>query len=221
MFELLLERNSTNPDQELFVETPYIPTIIDYGKAHVRFVDPNTDEVTNFGYRLGVLTSGSADVSRPVADLYKLLGFMAYETIINYKGRPPIKTTLTMDESSNSDEINVGVLAQVDIAATTNRVPRDRMSFIVKLLSFFPFFRKIYGDYDKLRQSTTSVIIFVANEFHKDRFWIGDKWPRADDDDYKLALYSTFYDYLTLMFPAEMRRIIYSRATLPGNAVIY
>lgn len=209
-----------NTDQELFVESPYIPTIIDYGKAHVKFVDPNTDEVTSFGFRSGAVTSGSADVSRPAVDLYRLLGFMAYETIINYKGRPSIKTTLTMDES-NSEEIAIGPLAQGDIDATVNRVPRDRMSFMVKLLSFFPFFREVYSDYDRLQQSTTSVIKFIATEFHKNRFWIGDKWPRADDDDYKMHLYSTFYDYLILMFPEEMRRIIHSRESLPLNAVIY
>jgi len=93
---IMREANPSNPTEEVqipfvftedmtyYVESAYIPTIIDFGRSHIQTPPPGLNqgvEVEHFGYHDAYLRENYgvfADKARPYYDIYKILGFTLF-----------------------------------------------------------------------------------------------------------------------------------------------
>ncbi len=201
-----------------FIETDYIPTIIDFGRSHVRHVHPITKELSHYGYFYGQHFGVYPDRSRPAYDLYKLVGFLVLDLLTAYD--PDVTRGLRQLRASPDE---AGENAAMAIARGIYRhVPVARIDFIIRLLKFFPFFKKRYGYATVIDGALRLRVIFwVYAEYAAQKFNLDVKWPEADSDELKGDVHETFYSYLRETFPAEVEQVLWTRETLPENPFVF
>lgn len=208
------------PQVKRKIYTRYIPTIIDYGRSHVKYRDPETGQDEHYGFHLYPQWGIMYNKSRPAYDIYKLIGFISFEIFKQYRNRdlPPVDYSNIVDRSSSTDN-SIKTMAmsmsdksapsllrqlrsitdiedEVEAVAIFQRIPREIFNNVLSLLFFFPFVREAYADYEARRIPGHHIILFVLREFNSARFSIGNRWPAADQMPLKINLHRQLYDYL-------------------------
>lgn len=204
---------STPPIAKYFVESNYVPTIIDYGRSHVRWFDFDAKVTRHFGDHLSNAqkTGVYYDRSRPAHDLYKITGSIIYEMLYNYRLPVP----------PNYDSAGKGDY-QIRSEMMAYNLPNDLFDNLARLMSFFPFFKDAFGRSIVDRSLKASAIEFIIKEREGPGLMsIGDKWPAADTIPFKTSLYKKFFQYLRMTLPKEMAQIVFSRAQLPPDAKVF
>lgn len=208
------------------IYTRYIPTIIDYGRSHVRYTDPVSKKEEHFGFYLSP-THIAYNQSRPIFDLYKLVGFIVYEVFTSYRDRLPEEVDYSnassefenMSTSSESNPLSKTIPMSISSFAIASSTLKDQRSMseiedeleavsllrkipaavfeqMLSLLVFFPFVREMFFDYQRRNISRNEIVLFVLREFLLHRFSIGNRWTEADQEPLKSQLYHNFYDYV-------------------------
>lgn len=201
-----------------FVETEHIATIIDFGRCHVQYTNPFTNQTKHYGYHYAKRGGIYADQSRPAYDLFKLLGFMARDICIAHD--PEHTTGLRQLRESPDEE---GEILEMVVARRVFRhIPVEKIDFIIKTFMFFPFFKKKYSGYSAINPTVRLRVIFwIYEQLEADKFNLDDRWPEADTDPLKQDVYENFYSYLREIFPQEVGQILWTRDTLPDNAYVF
>ncbi|MBA3756757.1 MAG: hypothetical protein H0X02_11220 [Nitrosomonas sp.] len=198
---------------EYFLQTEYIATIIDYGRSHVRWYDFDSKTTKHFGDHLSNVekTGVYPDRSRPAHDLYKFVGSTVYE--IFYKYRLPIPYDFD-SRGKTDDEIRSQIMAY--------NIPDDLFDDLVRVLSFFPFFKESFGEAINDESLKAPAIEFILQEREGPGLMsIGDKWAAADTWPFKMNLHKMFFQHLKTVLPEEVGQILFLGKDLPTDAVIY
>jgi hypothetical protein len=201
-----------------FIESDYIPTMIDFGRSHVRHANPINGEIKHYGYYYSVYGGIYPDRSRPAHDLYRLVGFLVWDLLIAYD--PDFTDGLRQlrdspDEDGETDEM--AVARQI-----FRHIPEATIDFIIRLLMFFPFLNSKYWYFGLTDTLRLRIILFVYNEMESNKFSLtNDRWPEADTGLYKQNIHESFYTYLRETFPREVDQVLVTRDSLPENAVVF
>lgn len=206
-----------------FVESNYIPTIIDYSRCHVkrraglarRTVDHGNHLLKEFGIY--------ADRSRPIYDLYKLVGFVTMDILHRYN--PKIRNPSSLVPSRQRTIVG-GVTTTDDNLAiaqeTASRISNEDFYNIVRLWNFFPFFRSLF-EFTLLGSTADKVkpIFFILEESSLSRFNIENKWEEAERYPLKNDIYAKFTGYLMDAFPKEVQKVLFREDQLPPLQSIF
>jgi len=182
------------PNREpIFIETNFIPTIIDYGRCHVKVtVTGNKEDLRDFGYlRFPEYFNGLE--SNPAHDLYKLLGFMAFYLHLNKsKNRNIIYQLLKFFPFVNEENEVVEKMVRSKIKkAKALNVSEERI---------------VEAVFDT----------FIERE-RKGLFEIRNRWPESRGPN-KLSFYNSFVGYMLSIFPNIIK--LYRARDLPKDAKI-
>lgn len=199
-----------------FIESDYIPTIIDFGRSHVQYTNPISGKTKHYGYHHAMRGGVYPDQSRPAYDLFKLLGFLSRDLFARYDPRYIKDLRQLRDSPGEDDETHLMAKAR----RVFRYIPEAIIDFVIKLFMFFPFFKRKYGAviHDPLR---LRIILSVYMELDTNKFDINTRWPEADMDPFKQDVHESFYTHLRVTFPTEVEQILWTRDSLPNDAYVF
>jgi hypothetical protein len=214
-------------DNRYFVETPFIPTIIDFGRSHVQWLNPmRGGEPQNFGNHLFETDGVFYNASRPAYDLYKLVGHVTMDLLHKYDTAIPTARTTRVNRKRIEMEGNVIIIDNTATALgivqriTTPDNVQDLWN-IINLWNFFPFFRKEFENAVTDRRKTYEAILFILNESSEpDNFNIKDQWIKAEVRPGKFAVYESFVAHLRDTFVKDVNRVLFKGEALPKGTNI-
>lgn len=205
--------------RQYFVESRYIPTFIDYGRSHVRRFDITTRRIRDYGYQYGQDDGIYPDQSRPIYDLYRLVGAITMDLLHKYNSALlPLQDIVYTRRRTLIGPVH-GEVSPLSIARDiVSRITDDDIYNVIRLWSFFPFFVTDHGD--ALIGSTAEkvgAILFILSEY--DRYFnIADKWPEAETYPMKNLIYPRFTAYLQDTFTEEVFKVLFRREDLPEGS---
>jgi hypothetical protein len=214
-------------DIRYFIETPFIPTIIDFGRSHVQWLDPlRGGKPKNFGNHLFEGDGVYYNASRPVYDIYKLVGHVTMDLLHKYDAAIPTARSTRINRKRIEMEENVIIIDNRATALsiveriTTSDNAQDLWN-IINLWNFFPFFREVFEDAATDKQKAYEAILFILNESSEpDNFNLKDKWIKADTKPGKYSVHEDFVNHLRTTFVKDVDRVLFRGESLPKGANI-